>query len=130
LLAALQAADSQMITSLFMLRLATGWEMNHSQMTTIFFHSPFGDRSILHNRIATKDELHRFTKCDEGWGNYLLAGLLKSLKAVRSKSSASNGVKYKSDAGSALGTAIKVATEKRGAGRKARPGRRRNGKYK
>ena len=77
-----------------------------------FFHSPFGDRSILRDRITTKEELHRFTKCDEGWGNYLLAGLLKSLKAVRSKSSASNGFKYKSDAGSAFGTAIKVATAK------------------
>ncbi len=42
-----------------------------------------------------------------GCGDFLLAGLLNP---VRSKSSASNGVKDKSDAGSALGTAIKVAT--------------------
>jgi 1-phosphofructokinase family hexose kinase len=45
-----------------------------------------------------------------GCGDFLLAGFLKGLKPVRSKSSASNGVKDKSDAGSALGTAIKVAT--------------------
>ena len=45
-----------------------------------------------------------------GCGDFLLAGFLKGLNLVRSKSSASNGVKDKSDAGSALGTAIKVAT--------------------
>jgi len=45
-----------------------------------------------------------------GCGDFLLAGFLKGLNPVRSKSSASNGVKDKSDAGSALGTAIKVAT--------------------
>ncbi len=42
-----------------------------------------------------------------GCGDFLLAGFLNP---VRSKSSASNGVKDKSDAGSGLGTAIKVAT--------------------
>lgn len=47
-----------------------------------------------------------------GCGDFLLAGFLKGLNPVRSKSSASNGVKDKSDAGSALGTAIKVATAK------------------
>jgi hypothetical protein len=31
------AADSQMTTSFCMLRLAAGWEMNHSQMTTSLF---------------------------------------------------------------------------------------------
>ena len=45
-----------------------------------------------------------------GCGDFLLAGFLKGLNPVRSKSSASNGVKDKSDAGPALGTAIKVAT--------------------
>jgi len=45
-----------------------------------------------------------------GCGDFLLAGFLKGLNPVRSKSSASNGVKDKSDAGSALETAIKVAT--------------------
>ncbi len=45
-----------------------------------------------------------------GCGDFLLAGFLKGLDPVRSKSSASNGVKDKSDAGPALGTAIKVAT--------------------
>ena len=45
-----------------------------------------------------------------GCGDFLLAGFLKGLNPVRSKSSASNWVKDKSDAGSALGTAIKVAT--------------------
>jgi len=45
-----------------------------------------------------------------GCGDFLLAGFLKGLNPVKSKSSASNGVKDKSDAGSALGTAIKVAT--------------------
>ncbi|GAI24815.1 unnamed protein product, partial [marine sediment metagenome] len=44
-----------------------------------------------------------------GCGDFLLAGFLNP---VRSKSSASNWVKDKSDAGSALGTAIKVATAK------------------
>ena len=47
-----------------------------------------------------------------GCGDFLLAGFLKGLSPVRSKSLASNGVKDKSDAGSALGTAIKVATAK------------------
>ncbi len=47
-----------------------------------------------------------------GCGDYLLGGFLKCLNPVRSKLSASNGVKDKSDAGSALGTAIKVATAK------------------
>ncbi len=45
-----------------------------------------------------------------GCGDFLLAGFLKGLNPVRSKSSASNGAKNKSDAGSGLGTAIKVAT--------------------
>jgi len=45
-----------------------------------------------------------------GCGDFLLAGFLKGLNPVRSKSSASNGAKDKSDAGPALGTAIKVAT--------------------
>jgi fructose-1-phosphate kinase PfkB-like protein len=45
-----------------------------------------------------------------GCGDFLLAGFLKGLNPVRSKSSVSNGVKDKSDAGPALGTAIKVAT--------------------
>ncbi len=45
-----------------------------------------------------------------GCGDFLLAGFLKGLNPVRSKLSASNGVEDKSDAGPALGTAIKVAT--------------------
>ncbi|MHC4791590.1 MAG: PfkB family carbohydrate kinase, partial [Planctomycetota bacterium] len=45
-----------------------------------------------------------------GCGDFLLAGFLKGLSPVRSKSSASNGVKDNFEAGSALGTAIKVAT--------------------
>lgn len=45
-----------------------------------------------------------------GCGDFLLAGFLKGLNPVRSKSSASNGVKDKSDVGSGLGTAIKAAT--------------------